>query len=338
MNEKRDIIALDSEHIQNLIFTIRGEQVMLDSDLAKIYGVETKQINRAVKRNKDRFPKEFIFQLIENEWDSLRSQFGTLKNEQRLKSQNVISNDNSLRSQSVTLKNEPNLKSQIATLKKGRGQHRKYLPFVFTEQGVAMLSTVLKSETAVKVSIQIIDAFVNMRKFIGANVQLFQRLDRVELKQIEHSEKINQVFDAIEAREITPKQGIIYDGQIFDAHLFVSKIIKSAKKSIVILDNYIDESVLMLLTKRKKNVVAKIFTKMISKQLKLDLKKFNEQYEPIAIEKMKMMHDRFIIIDENVIYHLGASLKDLGKKVSAFSKFDMSGLELLRNLSLQAKK
>jgi len=171
-----------------------------------------------------------------------------------------------------------------------------------------------------------------MRKFIGTNAQLFQRLDRVELKQLEHDQNFNIVFDAIEQKDILPKQGIIFEGQIFDAHAFVTKIIKSAKKSIIIIDNYIDESVLTLLSKRRKNVDGKIYTKTISKRLALDIKKFNVQYEPITVDTLENTHDRFIIIDQKTMYHSGASFKDLGKKISAFSKFDKNGLKLLEKL------
>ncbi|MBC8214914.1 MAG: ORF6N domain-containing protein [Candidatus Marinimicrobia bacterium] len=299
-------IITDPVKIQNLIYTIRGEQVMLDSDLAKIYGVETRVLNQAVARNIDRFPEDFRFQLTKNELEIWKSQI-------------VISSEDRLRSQNVTLK-------------KRRGAHRKYMPYVFTEQGVAMLSAVLRSDTAVKVSVQIINAFVVMRKFIGSNAQLFQRIDRVELKQLEHDHKFDKVFDAIESKGISPKQGIIFEGQIYDAHAFVSKIIRSAKKSIIILDNYIDDSVLTLLTKRKKGVQIKIYTKSISKRLALDIEKFNEQYGKLVGEEQKNIHDRFIIIDGKEIYHSGASLKDLGKKISAFSKFNKENLNLLGKL------
>lgn len=293
-----DIQKFNPEYIQNLIFTVRGKQVIFDKDLAQIYGVETKNLNRAVSRNIDRFPEKFRFQLSKSEFDEF----------------------------------ETALRFQIGTLKKGRGQHRKYLPYAFTEQGVAMLSAVLRSKTAVNVSIQIMDAFVSMRKFIGSNAQLFQRLDRIELKQIEQDDKFNIVFDAIEQKDISPKQGIIFEGQIFDAHAFVSKIIKSAKKSIILIDNYIDESVLTILSKRRKNVDGKIFTKSISKRLALDIKKFNAQYDPITVEILENNHDRFIIVDHQTMYHSGASLKDLGKKISAFSQFDKNDLKLLDKL------
>jgi len=254
---KDSLILYDSKAIQRKIYTIRGVQVMLDSDLAKFYGVETKQLNRAVKRNIDRFPEEFMFQLNDNEWDSLRYQIGT-SNKVTLRYQNGTSN------------------------KKGG---RRYLPNVFTEQGVAMLSGVLKSETAVKMSIQIISAFVAMRKFIINNAQLFQRIDTVERRQIKHemetTEKFDKVFDELQSKDLEPKQGIFFDGQIFDAHKFVSDLIRKAKKFIILIDNYIDDTVLELFTKRKKNVSVTIYTSNLTKALILDLKKFNAQYPQI---------------------------------------------------------
>lgn len=299
-----------NEKIQNRIYAIRDVQVMLDEDLALLYGVETKVFNQAVKRNRERFPDEFMFQINNDELSHLKSQIG-------------FSNKDSLRSQNVTLNS-------------ARGKHRKYLPYAFTEQGVAMLSAVLRSETAIKVSIQIINAFVAMRKFIMTNAQIFHRLDSVEQKQLEHKsetdEKFDRIFNAIESIEITPKQGIFFDGQIFDAYKFISDLIRKAKKSIIIIDNYIDDSVLQLLTKRKKSVTVKIFTKTISKQLALDIKKFNEQYPAIEIKNFKNSHDRFIIIDNTTVYHFGASLKDLGKKWFAFSKMDIGVVEMLTRL------
>lgn len=242
---------VNADKLQGLIYSIRGVQVMYDSDLAELYGVEIKRLNEEVKRNRERFPEEFMFQLTDEEFAFLRS--------------------------------------QNATLETGRGSHRKYLPYVFTEQGVAMLSAVLRSKTAVKISIQIIKAFVAMRKFITTNAQIFHRLDAVEQKQLEHKaetdEKFDRIFNAIESKEITPKQGVFFDGQIFDAYKFVSDLIRKAKKSIIIIDNYIDDSVLLLLTKRKKSVTVKIFTKTISKQLALDVKKYNSQYPPVEIKK-----------------------------------------------------
>src|SRR3989344_511047 len=287
-------LMVSAESIKDRIHTVRGIQVIIDYDLAELYGVETKQLNRAVKRNIERFPKEFMFQLNDFEYKSLRFQFGTLKT--------------------------------------GRGKHRKYLPYVFTEQGVAMLSAVLNSETAVKVSVQIMGAFVAMRKFLLNNAQLFQRLDKTEQKLLEHDNKFEQVFNLIESKEIKPEKGIFFDGQIFDAHKFFSDIIRTANISIILIDNYIDDSVLTLFGKRKENVKVTIFTKEISKQLSMDLKKYNSQYPSIEVKEFKRSHDRFMIIDNREVYHFGASLKDLGKKWFAFSKFDKEVFTLLNKL------
>jgi hypothetical protein len=228
------------------------------------------------------------------------------------------------------------LRSQIVILETGRGKHRKYLPYVFTEQGISMLSAVLRSDTAVKVSIQIINAFVEMRKFIQHNASVFARLDSVERHQIifesETEKNFEKVFQALEAGE-PPKQGIFYDGQVYDAYSFVADLIRKAKKSLILIDNYVDDSVLTLLCKRKKGVAATIYTKNISKQLALDLKKHNTQYPPITLEVFKDAHDRFLILDEKEIYHIGASLKDLGKKWFAFSRFESGTVEMLSQLN-----
>jgi len=279
------------DSIRNRIYSIRGYQVMLDSDLAELYGVETKRLNEAVKRNKERFPENFCFQLKYSEVAEQRS--------------------------------------QIATFKKNTA---KYKPYVFTEQGVAMLSAVLRSYTAIEISVKIMNAFVEMRKYIQANGQIFQRLDRVELKQIETDQKFERVFDALESKERIPNQGIFFEGQVFDAYKFVSDLFRSAKKYIVIIDNYVDDTVLVHLTKINHSVKVKILTKSISEQFDLDLKKFNEQYFSIDAKVIKNTHDRFIIIDGAMVYHFGASLKDLGKKLFGFSKFDKSGLKLLEKI------
>jgi hypothetical protein len=300
---------MKNDDIQSCIYPIRNFQVMLDSDLARLYGVETKVLNQAVKRNFERFPQEFSFQLTVEESNFLRSQFATLEGEM-------------------------NLKSQIVTSSWGG---RRKAPYVFTEQGVAMLSAVLHSDTAIKISIQIINAFVAMRKFISANAQIFHRLDGVERKQIEYKvetdEKFKRVFDAIEEKDIKPRQGIFFDGQIFDAYQFVSDLIRTARKSIIVIDNYIDDGVLVLLSKANKKVQITILTKTISKQLALDVKKYNEQYPAITIKEFPDSHDRFLIIDGKTIYHFGASLKDLGKKWFAFSKFDKDAFKLLERLA-----
>jgi len=285
-------------NIKDKIHTIRGVQVILDRDLAELYEVETKYLNKMVKRNIERFPDSFMFQLTKNEERSLRFQNGTLYNTEDLRSQN-------------------------ATITNKRGKHRKYLSYAFTEQGVAMLSGILRSDKAVEVSIKIIEAFVAMRKFITKNAELFIRLDSVDRKLIEHDEKFEQVFDALEVQE--PKQGVFFDGQIFDAYKFVSDLIRKAKKRIILIDNYVDDSVLTLFSKN--NVEIMIYTK-INKRLKLDVKKFNSQYGKIILKDFDKSHDRFLIIDD-CIYHFGASLKDLGKKWFAFSKLQKESFALL---------
>lgn len=308
----KELTVFKEEAIKSKIYTIRGLQVMLDRDLAELYAVETKQLNRAVKRNKERFPDNFCFQLDEKGYDSL-------------KSQSVNVGESSLRFQSGTSNTE-------------RGG-RRYLPYVFTEQGVSMLSGVLRSETAIRISIQIINAFVAMRKFISKKAELFSRLDYVERKQLSFEIKTDnnfeKVFTAIEDKSFQKKQGIFFDGQVFDSHKFVSDIIRSADKSIVLIDNYIDDSVLTLFSKRNNKVQAIIFTKEISKQLSLDLEKYNLQYPSIELKEFKQSHDRFIIIDNKEVYHFGASLKDLGKKWFAFSKFDKEAFKILDKLGLK---
>lgn len=302
---KKDLEIINSDNIKSKIYTLRDTQVMLDTDLAELYEVETKVLNQAVKRNQERFPESFMFQLTKEEYKSLRSQIVTLEN---------------LRSQIVT----PN--------QNRRGTHKKYLPYAFTEQGVAMLSGVLKSEKAIKISIQIMNAFVHMRRFLSTNALLFKRLDSIEKKHIEYEQRFNQIFDALEDKNLKPNKGIFFDGQIFDAYTFVSDLIRSADYSIILLDNYIDDSVLLLFTKRKTNVKVTIYTRDISPQLSLDLKKYNTQYPHIEIKELKHSHDRFLIIDEKEMYHFGASLKDLGKKWFAFSKFDKETWKILEKL------
>ncbi|MBN2395101.1 MAG: ORF6N domain-containing protein [Candidatus Atribacteria bacterium] len=309
---EKDLKLIEVKYIQNKIYTIRNEQIMIDSDLAELYGVETRVLNQAVKRNIDRFPVKFRFQLTREEASSIKSQNVILENEnEALRSQNVI-------------------------LDKGRGKHRKYLPYAFTEQGVAMLSAVLNSDTAVQVSIKIIDAFVMMRRFLSSNAAIFNRMDSVEKNLLEYKtvsdSKFNKIFEAIEQKQIKPKQGIFYEGQIFDAYKFVSDLFRSAKNTIIIIDNYIDDSVLTHLSKKKKSVEVMIYTKNLSAQLKLDAEKFNSQYKNLTLKKFNKSHDRFIIIDNKDIYHFGASLKDLGKKWFAFSKFEKEALKILEKL------
>jgi len=266
-------------------------QVMLDRDLAELYGVETKVLNQAVKRNIDRFPDDFRFQINDGEKNELVTNCDRLK-----------------------------------TLK-----HSSSNPYAFTEQGVSMLATVLKSKVAVEVRISIIRAFVQMRKFLLSNASILQRLDHVEYKLLEHDKNFNTIFQAIEDKSIKPTQGIFFDGQIFDAYELVSKLVKSAKIFIKLIDNYIDESVLTLFSKVP-NIKVTIYTKSLTKQLKLDLQKYNAQYKNIEIKAFKSSHDRFLIIDNKEVYHIGASLKDLGKKWFAFSKMDRDSLNILERL------
>jgi hypothetical protein len=294
------------EDIKNKIYTIRDMQVMMDRDLAKLYSVETKVFNQAVKRNIERFPKEFRFQLTENEYQNWRSQIVTLSSNDALRSQNV-------------------------TLESQRGKHRKYLPYAFTEQGVSMLSAILKSKIAIEISIKIINSFVNMRKIISNNSLMYQKIDNLEKKQILNDEKFEKLFNALEDKTIKPKQGIFYDGQMFDAYTFVSELIRSAKSKIILIDNYVDDSVLTLLSKNQ-NIDVVIYTKNISKQLSLDLKKYNSQYKKIEIKKFENSHDRFLILDDKELFHIGASLKDLGKKWFAFSKMDTKSFDVLKRL------
>lgn len=274
-------LTLSQQHIENRIFTIRGKQVMFDRDLAEMYQVEVKRLNEQVKRNIDRFPETFRFQLNSQEKDEL-----------------VANCD------------------RFESLK-----HSTVNPYAFTEQGVAMLSAVLRSEIAVKVSIQIMNAFVELRKLVGQETLQHLRLSSIENKLIEHDQKFNKLFSALENSEL-PQRGVYFDGQVYDAYQFVSDVIKNAKSSIILIDNYIDDSILTLFSKRKKNVTATIYTASISKQLRLDLEKHNAQYPEVKAELFKQSHDRFLIIDEKELYHIGASLKDLGKKWFAFSRMD----------------
>jgi len=286
-----DNLIIDEQIIQNKIHTIRGSQVMIDRDLAELYGVETRRLNEQVKRNIDRFPSDFMFQLSHEEFENW-------------KSQNAISNSDKM------------------------GLRRA--PYAFSEQGVSMLSAVLKTQTAVDISVKIIRTFVSMRKFISQNGAIFQRLENVEQKLLKHDENFNKIFDAIESKDIKPKQGIFYDGEIFDAYVFVSELIKSAQNTIVLFDNYIDESVFILLSKNQ-NVDITIYTKTISKQLQLDSEKYNSQYNSIKLKEFNLSHDRFLLIDDT-IYHIGASLKDLGKKWFGFSKMDKESFEMMNRV------
>ena len=278
------------QDIENLIYVVRNRQVMFDRDLAKLYQVETGQLNRQVKRNIERFPSDFMFQLTKEELEILKCQNG------------------------------------IASW--GGDRH---LPYAFTENGVAMLSGVLRSETAVEVNIRIMRAFTAMRHFLANNAQLFQRLSNIEYHQIETDPRIDEVFKRLDANT-QPQQGIFFDGQVFDAYKFVCNLVRKAKKAIGLVDNYVDETVLTLLDKRKEGVSATIYTQHISQQLQLDLTRHNAQYAIIEIQNFNKAHDRFLLIDEEV-YHIGASIKDLGKKWFAFTLMrDLTADELIMKI------
>lgn len=302
------------ESIENLIHVIRGKQVMLDRDLARLYGVETGRLNEQVKRNIERFPEDFMFQLNKEEFENWKSQF-------------AISNSDSSRSQFAMLDDEEKWKSQIAISNSIKMGARK-LPYAFTESGIAMLSGVLRSPQAVNMNIQIMRAFVAMRRFLASNAQVFQRLEvmeRTQLSLLAHQEstdqKVEEIFRRLDDDNTKPTEGILFDGQIFDAYKFVTERIREAKKRIVLIDNYIDETVLAMLDKRGKDVTAKVYTKNISRQLSLDFDKHNAQYAPIEVEQFDRAHDRFLCIDDTV-YLIGASIKDLGKKWFGFTKID----------------
>jgi len=287
--------------IENFIYVIRGRQVMLDRDLAKLYQVETGRLNEQVKRNIKRFPSDFMFQLTPEEAENLISQ-------------NAISR---------------------------WGGNRK-LPYAFTEQGISMLSSVLRSKTAIEVNIRIMRAFTTMRRFLSANAQVFQRLETIEYHQLEMKQhqdatdkRIDEVFRRLDEGAEPPRQGIFYDGQVFDAYAFACDLVKRAKHEIVLIDNYIDETVLTLLDKRDAGVAATVYTAKIDPQLQLDINRHNSQYAPIDVNTFNKSHDRFLCIDSEV-FHIGASLKDLGKRWFAFSKMeDLTKSEIISRINGQ---
>lgn len=277
--------------IEDRILTIRSKQVMIDRDLAELYGVETKRLNEQVKRNIDRFPQTFRFQLTDKEKTEL-----------------------------------------VANCDRFNGlKHSKTNPFAFTEQGVAMLSAILKSETAVRTSIRIIEAFVAMRDFLINNASIFQRIERIEMKQLKTDEKVDAILDRLGEGD-KPKEGVFFNGQIFDAYALVAELIRQAKRRIVLIDNYVDDSVLVQLSKRQPGVNVDIYDGQISRQLRQDVERHNAQYPGVTLHNYTKAHDRFLVIDE-VVYHIGASLKDLGKKLFAFSRMEvMTGSELMAGL------
>ena len=301
MEEKNQIVTIDNqidiinysiEDIKKMIYTIRGKQVMLDSDVANLYHYETKKINQTVRRNIERFPERFCFKLTEQEVENLRSQIVT------------------------------------SSLKKENHGGRRYLPYMFTEQGIAMLSGLLKNDIAIQVSINIMDAFVEMRKFLSANGHVFERLTKVEYQLLEqgkklskHEKQFERVFDELQRNQKEEfNQKIFFEGQIYDAYSLIVDIIKTAENKILIIDNYIDDSILKMISKKNKNVEVIIVTAQNNNLTKLDIHKFNKQYPTLKVIRTNKFHDRFIVIDNQTLYHIGASLKDLGKKCFAISK------------------
>lgn len=276
---------LSIDQVKSHIYSIRGTEVMLDRELAQLYGVETKVLNQAVKRNIQRFPERFMFQVSPDEWDSL--------------------------------------KSQIVTSNKGRGGDR-YLPYVFTEQGVTQLSTILRSKTAIEVNIRIMDAFVAMRRFLSTNAGMFQRIEKVEQHQMLTDKKVELVLKRMDelAPRVTPEQ-IFATGCVWDAWSYISDLIRSANARVVLIDNFVDDRVLTLLDKRNDAVSATIYSRY-TEQFRLDLAKHNEQYNPITfIQLPHKSHDRFLIIDEDV-YLMGASVKDMGTSLCAITKMEIA--------------
>ena len=266
---------------------------MLDSDVAQLFNYETKDLNRNFRNNIKRFPEYYCFQLTEEEYKSLRCKNFTLN-------------------------------------KNGRGQHRKYIPYAFTEYGITMLAGLLKSEVAVNVSIKIVNTFIEMRKFLSSNGQLFERLTNVEYKLLEHDKKFDKVFDQLQHEE-NIKQKIFFEGQIYDAYSLIIDIIKKANKKILIIDNYIDDSILKMLTKKKNNVEVVILTSDKSNIQQIDIQKFNKEYPILKVAKTNKFHDRFIVIDKKEMYHLGASIKDLGKKCFGINKIE--GLDIIEKFT-----
>ncbi len=290
-------VLAETKEIKSLIYVVRGQQVMLDSDLAMLYQVETKVFNQAVSRNIERFPENFRFQLTKEEFDALRSQIATSN---------------------------------------GRGG-RRYRPYMFTEQGIAMLSGVLRSDVAVQVSIRIMNTFVEMRRFIANNALLFEKVSNIELKQLEYQkstdEKFDKVFQYIEDHAES-EQKIFFDGQIYDAFSLITSIIQKARNEIILIDGYVDVDTLNILAKKNDGVDVKIYTYASAQLTNRDAANFNAQYPTLTVKKTQVFHDRFIILDGKKAYHIGASIKDAGKKCFGISLIDDPGVvaDLLNRL------
>ena len=296
------VAVSDDGNIQALIKTIRGVQVILDRDVAGLYGVATGALNRQVKRNEERFPEDFMFRLSAEEWNNLKCQIGI----------------------------------------SSWGGDRQ-LPYAFTENGIAMLSSVLRSPTAIEVNIRIMRAFSAMRRFLLANAQMFQRIETVEKRQIATDAKVDSILERLDATE-TPLQGVFYDGQLWDARALVLKLIGSAKKSLILIDNWATTETLDLFSKKRKGVKLTIFTsehydKKHVPHRKIsdaDIATFNAQYPHLAVRYNESFHDRFLIVDDKELYLIGASLKDLGRKCFGFTKMDAGEIERIKKAAFAA--
>ena len=302
------IVDSTEEKIENLIHYIRGQQVMIDSDLALLYNVETKRLNESVKRNSKRFPESFCFRLTEDEYADLRSQIATSNTEN--------------------------------TSSKGG---RRYLPYVFTEQGIAMLSAVLRSDEAIQVSVNIMNAFVKMRRFLAENALMFDKLNSLELKQLQYQKESNEKFDQIfayisEHEEVGQK--IFFEGQIYDAFSLLVSLVGKAEKSIVLIDNYVDVGTLNILAKKKDGVDVTIYTVRRTRLASQDIANFNSQYPTLTVNYTGVFHDRFLIIDEETAYHIGASIKDAGKKCFGISRIEDVGIvsDILQRLEIETEE
>ena len=309
MNEIAISGVADADAIRARILTIRGAQVMLDRDLAELYGVPTKALNQAVKRNIERFPERFMFQLTKDEVSDLRSQI-------------------------VTLNVGTSLRSQIVTLNKRQGQHLKYMPYAFTEQGIAMLSAVLKSATAVAVSIRIMDVFVAMRRALATLAPLLSRIEATERRQLRqedaqarNEERFRLILDAMQDKKF-PSQKVFYDGQIYDAFEQMKRFVRMARRELVIIDPYFADCVLPLVAQKRQGVSVLVVRNSRSRLLHgVDVDRFNAQYcGSLTVKVSDRFHDRFLIIDGATLIHVGASLNHLGRKCFAFSSLDKSNI------------
>ena len=300
-------VELAQFDIKNLIYVVRNQQVMVDSDLAILYQVETGNLNKAMKRNQKRFPEDFCFQLTREEFENLKFQSG---------SSSLDSN--------------------------GYGG-RRYMPYVYTEQGISMLASVLRSEVAINTSIRIMRTFVEMRRFISNNALLFERISNVELKQLEYQkqtdEKLEQIFEYISEHEES-SQKVFFDGQIYDAFSLIVSLIQKAEKEITLIDGYVDVGTLNLLSKKNENVSVTIYTQKRTRLTKTDAENFNARYPTLEVKYTKAFHDRFLILDRETAYHVGASLKDAGKKCFGINLIQDAGIikDILQRLELETEE